>query len=94
MAQYKLLKNGVFRVADGASIPSAADNKDWDEYQKWLAAGNTPDPADPDPASIDQGDLDNIQRHIKASVLAAAIMSGKTVAQAKAAFRTAINSLP
>lgn len=46
---YKLLKFGVRRLADGACIPDAADNSDWKRYQEWLAAGNTPQPADPDP---------------------------------------------
>lgn len=44
MAAYKLASQGVQRTADGALIPSSAANADWLEYQKWLAAGNTPDP--------------------------------------------------
>lgn len=27
-------------------IPSDEDNKDWQEYQAWLALGNTPQAAD------------------------------------------------
>lgn len=47
---YKLLKQGfVRRLVDGATIPPTTDNMDWREYQKWLAAGNVPTPADPDP---------------------------------------------
>lgn len=46
---YKLLKFGVRRLADGACIPDAAGNSDWRKYQEWLAAGNTPEPADPEP---------------------------------------------
>jgi hypothetical protein len=42
---------------------------------------------------IDESDISNIQKHIKAAVLAAAIMSGKTPAQAKAAFKAAWDSL-
>ena len=45
MADYKLTDNGVVRASDGASIPSAAGNKDWEEYQVW-AGGNTADAAD------------------------------------------------
>jgi hypothetical protein len=48
----------------------------------WQAA--VPDPAD----------IDRIPKQIKAAVLAAAIMSGKTVAQAKAAFKQAWDALP
>lgn len=46
---YKLLKSGVRRIADGACIPDAAGNSDWRKYQDWLSAGNTPEPADPEP---------------------------------------------
>lgn len=31
------------------SIPNDPGNRDWQEYQKWLQAGNTPLPADPEP---------------------------------------------
>ena len=44
---YKLLQNGgVQRLSDGASIPPSTGNRDWQEYQDWIAEGNTPLPAD------------------------------------------------
>lgn len=44
MALYKLLENGVLK--GNLSIPPDPANADWQEYQAWLLAGNTPDPAD------------------------------------------------
>lgn len=51
---YKLLNdpiNGgqaqcIKRLADNAFIPFDEANKDYAEYLKWLAEGNTPEPAD------------------------------------------------
>lgn len=49
---YKLFKdfNGnvcsVNRLNDGASIPFDPANTDYQEYLKWLEAGNEPLPAD------------------------------------------------
>jgi hypothetical protein len=36
----------VKRIADGACIPFAEDNTDYQQYLKWLEEGNTPLPAD------------------------------------------------
>jgi hypothetical protein len=36
----------IKRVADNASIPFDPANTDYQEYLKWVEAGNTPLPAD------------------------------------------------
>jgi hypothetical protein len=41
----------VIREADGATIPNAAGNTDWQAYLAWLAVPNTPDAA-PTPVSV------------------------------------------
>ena len=36
----------IKRLADNAFIPFDPDNTDYQEYLKWLAEGNTPEPAE------------------------------------------------
>ena len=51
---YKLTKLNTFsntqttviRLSDNATIPFDLDNKDYQQYWKWLEEGNTPLPAE------------------------------------------------
>jgi hypothetical protein len=38
--------NGIIRTSDGAYIPFDPANTDYQEYLRWLEAGNTPEPAE------------------------------------------------
>lgn len=44
MAKYKLQQSGVKDTETNAVIPCDPANRHWQEYQDWLAEGNTPDP--------------------------------------------------
>lgn len=49
-AMNNTLSETILRRVDNAHIPNDPANRDRQEYEVWLAEGNTPDPPDPPPS--------------------------------------------
>lgn len=60
---YKIMLNVVRRDADGVNIPLDPANSDYAAYLQWLAAGNTPTPADvPDTKALAAAALSQLEQ--------------------------------
>jgi len=95
MMKYRWIRTGYSALRmDGVVVYNTIGSIDWEYFQQWLADGGVPSPEAHALPAIDPSNADKIPKEIKAAVLAAAILSGKTIAQAKAAFKTAWSSLP
>lgn len=54
----------VVRTADGACIPADPGNADRQQYEAWLAAGNTPEPYTPPPFDIQAAVTAEVQKRL------------------------------
>lgn len=61
---YKLTNSAnIVRIKDGAFVPTSPENADYVAYLDWLAAGNTPIPADvEDPKAAVRTEIDDLER--------------------------------
>jgi len=84
MISYKTTTNGMVLRSDGACIPIDIANLDYKEYLTWVAAGNTPEPADtvPNPRIAE----------IKNELVALDIKRIRPVAEGDTAYLTTLNA--
>ncbi len=77
---YTLIANStsVTRDADSATIPANPTLFDWQTYQAWLAAGNTPNPAPTPPAVVPSFTFLQFMALFAASEQAAIVASSDT----------------
>lgn len=59
---YKLANStSIIRLSDNAFIPADPANTDYTAYQQWLAAGNTPLPADPPSVDEQRAEIERLR---------------------------------
>lgn len=106
MARYVIIKNNVIinavdwdggaswrPPADCIAVLHATAGIGWNWNNGVPTNPTPPPPLPPLPPPIDLSNIDNLEKSLKAAVSAAAIMSGSTPAQAKAAFKQAWDQL-
>lgn len=73
---YKLTNStSILRLSDNACIPADPANTDYAAYLEWIAAGNIPQPADPQPEPAPVVDpVDKLKAFLAANPDVAAIL--------------------
>ena len=75
MYQLTVFENCIIRLSDRAFIPADPANTDYAAYLAWLADGNTPQPADPQPEPAPVVDpVDKLKAFLAANPDVAAIL--------------------
>ena len=90
---YKLTNHtSIIRLADNASVPADPSNRDYAEYLEWVAAGNTPAPAQTQ-AEIDAEVIATTNAAAKAALVAIDLASIRAIREWIIAQPTAPQSL-
>ncbi|WP_236214452.1 hypothetical protein [Metapseudomonas otitidis] len=64
---YRLMSDGwVVRIVDGAYIPADLANTDRQQYERWLAAGNEPEPHPGSPPETEEQLIDRLTGAVQA----------------------------
>ena len=74
MVSYTLIYNSMsVQRNDGAIVPNDSRNTDWQAYQQWLAAGNTPAAAPAPPIAVPSCQLWQLEAVLTAAQWSAAM---------------------
>ena len=82
---YKTINaNCIIRTLDGQAFPSKDGNADYEEYKRWVALGNTPEPADVAPTkTVLELDTEKYLRRANAKPLLMAKMAAMNIGRLK-----------